>query len=49
MNNTSNCDPAIEGSLVGVDKQPLKVQKFGEALRTFTLLNGLPEWSRLIL
>ena len=36
----SVCDPSIEGSLVGGDKKPLKVQKFGDALRTFTMLNG---------
>ena len=45
----SNCDPAIGGSLVGGDKQPLKLQKFGDALQTFTLLNGVPESSRHML
>ena len=40
----SNCDPAIGG-----DKQPLKLQNFGDALRTFTMLNGIPESSRLML
>ena len=43
----SVCDPAIEGSLVGVNKQPLQLKKFGHSLRTFTLLNGLPESSRI--
>ena len=32
----SVCDPEIGGSLVGGDKLPLKLQKFGDALRTFT-------------
>ena len=45
----SICDPAIGGSLVGGDKLPLKLQKFGDTLWTFTLLNGLPESSRLAL
>ena len=42
-------DPAIGGSLVGGDKQPLKVQKFEDALLMFLLLRGLPEPSRLML
>ena len=45
----NNCDSAIGGSLVGGDKQPLKLQKFGDALQTFTMLNGIPESSRLML
>ena len=47
--SSKRCDPAIGGSLVGGDKQPLRLQKFGDALRTFTLLKGLPELSRLTL
>ena len=43
------CDPAIGGSHVGGDKLPLKLQKFGDALRKFTMLNGIPESSRLML
>ena len=55
MNNTilhalaSICDTAIGRSLVGGEKEPLKLQKFGDALPTFTLLNGLPESSTLTL
>ena len=45
----SICEPAIGGSLVGGDKKPLKLKIFGEALWTFTMLNGLPELSRLML
>ena len=45
----SNCEPAIGGSLVGGGKKPNKLQKFGDALRTFTMLNGIPESSRLML
>ena len=40
----SVCDPAI-GSLVGDDKQPLKLQKFGEVLWMLTMLNEIPELS----
>ena len=36
-------DPANGGSLVGGDKLPLKLQKYGHALWTFTMLNGIPE------
>ena len=36
---------AIGGSLVGGDNKPL--QKFGDALLTFTMLNGLPASLRL--
>ena len=39
------CDPAIGGILVDGDK----LQKIGDALGTFTMLNGLLELSRLIL
>ena len=46
---TSICDPAIGGSLVGFDKEPIKLQKFEDALWTFTILKGLPELSRLML
>ena len=44
----SNCDPTIGGSLES-DKQPLKLQKFGDALGLFTMLDGLRESSRLML
>ena len=40
----SACDPEIGVSLV--DQWPLKLQKFGDALQIFTILNGLPELSR---
>ena len=39
----SVCDPAIGGTLVGGDKWPLKLQNIGDALQTFTVLNGLHE------
>ena len=45
----SICDPAIWGSLVGGDKQPLTSQKCGDTLWTFTMLNELPESSRHML
>ena len=46
---TSNYDPEIGDSLVGGDKQSLKLQKCGDALRTFTMLNGIPESPRCVL
>ena len=41
ITRASICDPAIGGSLVGGDKYPLKLQKFGDALWKFTMLNEL--------
>ena len=43
------CDPAIGSSLVGGEKQPLKLQKIGDTLQKFAMFNGLSEWSRLML
>ena len=43
----SICDHAIGGSIVGGDIKTFKLQKFGDTLRMFTLLNGLSESSRL--
>ena len=45
----SMCDPAIVSSIVGGEKQPLKLQKFEDPLWAFTMLNGLPKLSRLML
>ena len=45
----SVCDPAIGDSFVGGDKLPLKLQTFGEALKTLKLLNGVPKSPRLTL
>ena len=45
----SICELAFGGSLVGSDKYPLKLQKFGDALWMFTMLNGLLEFSKLML
>ena len=45
----SACDHAIGGSLVGGDKQQLKLQKFGDGLQMFTMLNELLESLTLML
>ena len=48
MSKESVRNPAIEGSLVGGDKYPLKLQKFGDALRKFGPRSGSSQiWSIL--